>query len=333
MHLPVAGRLLECEHTSYRATHNTCLRTAYWKLSKALVIDGFKKDFNMMTESCEAMDLVPRLNGRHGRRWIGFSWLTLFTLALVSVPSQGALAQTPGESADALLREMSDYLSSVDNLTFDADVDVEAVSHGGQTGLSGQKVQFNSSGSIALTRPGKIRAQRNGGYMDVEIVSDGSTLTYYNRKSNSFAQTQAPATLDALFVEVRTNTGIEFTGADLLFSDVYSQLADQVLVGAYMGPAVIDGTDVYHLAFRALDVDWQIWIEAGDKPIPRKYVVTSKWITGAPQFTLRISNWNDSPELTAEAFAFQPTDGAEKVDINNLVGIGDLPLPVAIGGQ
>jgi hypothetical protein len=38
------------------------------------------------------------------------------------------------------------------------------------------------------------------------------------------------------------------------------------------------GVECDHLAFRNADTDWQIWIESGAKPIPRKYVITSKGI-------------------------------------------------------
>jgi len=55
--------------------------------------------------------------------------------------------------------------------------------------------------------------------------------------------------------------------------------------------AVVDGVECEHLAFRGVDTDWQIWIETGARPVPRKYVITSKTLAGAPQYTLRIKDW------------------------------------------
>jgi len=54
---------------------------------------------------------------------------------------------------------------------------------------------------------------------------------------------------------------------------------------------VVDGFECEHLAFRNDDTDWQIWIQVGDAPIPRKYVITSKTEEGAPQYTLVIRDW------------------------------------------
>ena len=54
---------------------------------------------------------------------------------------------------------------------------------------------------------------------------------------------------------------------------------------------MVDGVECDHLAFRNLETDWQIWIERGERPLPRKYVITSKTVATAPQYTLRLRDW------------------------------------------
>ena len=80
-------------------------------------------------------------------------------------------------------------------------------------------------------------------------------------------------------------------GADLLLTNVFNVMMADVVEAAVIGKGVIDGVECDHLAFRNVETDWQIWIEAGAKPIPRKYVITSKGIGEAPQYTLRIKEW------------------------------------------
>jgi hypothetical protein len=80
-----------------------------------------------------------------------------------------------------------------------------------------------------------------------------------------------------------------------------------------------------HLAFRDLDVDWQIWIEVGDKPLPRKYVITSKAVGGAPQYTLRMRDWKTNVTPAADAFSFKPPEGASGVSISVLTDIDEIP--------
>jgi hypothetical protein len=45
-----------------------------------------------------------------------------------------------------------------------------------------------------------------------------------------------------------------------------------------------------------------------------KYVITSKWMTGAPQYSVRLSNWNFDPKISDATFAFTPPADATKVD-------------------
>jgi hypothetical protein len=94
-------------------------------------------------------------------------------------------------------------------------------------------------------------------------------------------------------------------GTDLLLTHAYDEMMADVLDAKHIGQGVVDGVECEHLAFRGVDTDWQIWIEAGARPIPRKYVITSKALAGAPQYTLRIKDWNTDAIPDADAFAFK----------------------------
>jgi hypothetical protein len=100
-----------------------------------------------------------------------------------------------------------------------------------------------------------------------------------------------------------------------------------VIDAKHIGLGVIDGVECEHLAFRNLDVDWQVWIEAGARPIPRKYVITSKAVTGGPQYTLQVKDWKTDP-ATADAFTFKPPAAAKKVDFKELADIDEVPAGV-----
>ena len=51
----------------------------------------------------------------------------------------------------------------------------------------------------------------------------------------------------------------------------------------YVGKSEVRGVKTDHLAFRADEVDWQVWIEDSRTPLPRKLVITLKWMAAAPQ--------------------------------------------------
>ena len=122
-------------------------------------------------------------------------------------------------------------------------------------------------------------------------------------------------------------------GADLLLSHPYDMLVSNVLDAKHIGRGVIDGVECEHLAFRDADTDWQIWVEVGPNPVPHKYVITSKAVTGGPQYTLRISDWKTDIPTPADAFVFTPPADAKKVEFKDLSGIDEVPEGVVLGGK
>jgi len=226
-------------------------------------------------------------------------------------------AKAQGDDANKILKAMTDYVASQKTLSLKYDSDVEVVTP------DLQKVQFTSSGQLQLSRPDMLRASRTGGYSDVEIVFDGKQLTMNNKDKNDYAQVDAPGSVDQLIDLLRDKYSVMAPGADLLFSKAYDVLMADVVEAKHVGVGVIDGVECEHLAFRNMDTDWQIWVEIGANPIPRKYVITSKALAGAPQYTLRIKEWRT--EVPADVFAFKPPQGAKKVALGDLVDIDEIP--------
>ena len=105
----------------------------------------------------------------------------------------------------------------------------------------------------------------------------------------------------------------------------YDELTADAIDAKHIGQGVIDGVECEHLAFRTPELDWQIWIEIGARPIPRKYVITSKTVTGAPQYTLRIKEWNTDAQIAADAFVFKAPADAKQVEVAILTEFDEVP--------
>lgn len=244
-------------------------------------------------------------------------WLTTFGMILTVSVSLASGASAENGDAEKLLKGMADYVASQKNLAVTFDSDIEVITS------SLQKIQFTSSGQVQLSRPDKLRATRTGGYRDVEIVFDGKTLTVNNKDGKDYAQIEVTGTAEELIDVLREKHGVVAPGADLLLSNVFNVLMTDVVEAAVIGKGVIDGVECDHLAFRNVETDWQIWIESGSKPIPRKYVITSKGIGEAPQYTLRIKEWKT--DVPADAFAFKPDPSSKKSAIGELSDIDEVP--------
>jgi hypothetical protein len=221
-----------------------------------------------------------------------------------------ASAARADDSAN-ILKSMTDYLGSQKSLSASFDSDIEIITP------ELQKIQFTSSGQMKLSRPDKLRVRRTGGYADVELVYDGKTISVYGNNAKSYVQADLPGTVDQMIDAIQARSGVSLPGTDLLFSDAFDVMMASVLDGAHIGMGVVDGVECEHLAFRGPDTDWQIWIETGAKPMPRKYVITSKTLAGAPQYTLRLRDWKTDAFTDADTFVFKPPAGVAKVDLES----------------
>ena len=176
---------------------------------------------------------------------------------------------------------------------------------------------------MQLSRPDKLRATRTGGYADVEVVFDGKTITINSKDKNVFAQIDSPGSADQLIDLLRDKYGVVAPGADLLLSTAFNEMMTGVIDAQDVGRGVTDGVECEHLAFRNLDTDWQIWVELGARPIPHKYVITSKAVAEAPHYTLRIKEWRS--DVPADAFAFTSPQTSKKVALEALSDIDEVP--------
>lgn len=222
--------------------------------------------------------------------------------------------------ADEILRAMSDYLSGTQSLSFDADVSNEVLT------VEGQKLQFNSFATVELNRPSQFRITRKGRFADVALVFDGSQMSLYGKQLNAHMQKPLRGTIDDALHDFERNSGLPLPGVDLLLLNPYATLTKDVTSSGYYGRAWVGGVEVHHLGFRTPKVDFQVWVDAGKQPLPRKYVITTKWKTHAPQYSVQLRNWNTKPEFSAERFAFTPPEGSLKIDVLPVDETGEVLL-------
>jgi len=224
--------------------------------------------------------------------------------------SSAACAQTTGvdPQADAMLRAMTSYVASLKQFSAQTETTLEVVT------TDGQKIQITAPSSITVSRPDKLYAERQGDIVNQKFFYDGKSLTLYNPDTKYYASVPAPGNLDAMIEFARTKLDVIAPGTDLIDTRAYQLLMQDVTAGTYLGLAVVGGQRCHHLAFRGAEVDWQLWVREGNRPIPCKYVITSKTVAGAPQFSINILKWDSAPKLAAAKFRFVPPAGAKTVE-------------------
>jgi hypothetical protein len=216
-------------------------------------------------------------------------------------------AQIEPQAMDAL-KKMGGYLRSLKAFQVDAVTSSEDVLE------DGQKVQFDGVTSILARMPDRLRISVDSDRRDRLWVYDGKQFTMLARRVNYYATIPAPATIGQLADMMDEKYDMQLPLEDL-FRWGGAQSQDAAITSAmFIGPSEIDGVTCGHYAFRQQGLDWQVWIQLGDYPLPRKLVLTTLTDEARPQYVATLT-WNLAPSFNDAAFTFEPPKGAGKVPL------------------
>jgi hypothetical protein len=230
-----------------------------------------------------------------------------FVLAAAVLPA--AHAQPAGIEPAALqaLKASTDFLARQQRFSVDTRMSLEAVL------FSGQTIEFNQSTRQSVQRPDKLRSEREGDVAQT-FIYDGRNLAMFNPAANVYASVAAPPTLEGMLDFARSKLDISAPAGDLIFSNAYEILTTDLQSGFVVGKAVIDGVRCVQLAFRNPVVDMQLWIEEGAQPLPRRMLLTTRDLFGAPSYSVTMTRWDLQPRFDDKTFSFTPPAGAKRID-------------------
>ncbi len=202
--------------------------------------------------------------------------------------------------ADRILRQMGEYLANAQEFRIRVDISYDRVKN------TGQKILFGGRAEGSLQRPNYFHAYYEGDRRHSHSIWADGSFTYYDVARNLYAQMEVPVELDAAFDAAFDLAGFSTPVADFLYADPYRTLIEHARSGYVVGKHLVDGTPSHHLAFTNEEIDWQIWIEDGPRPVPRRLVITYKNVLEAPQFIANFVEWDFQPRLSSAHFEFHP---------------------------
>jgi hypothetical protein len=175
----------------------------------------------------------------------------------------------------------------------------------------GQNIEFGAVVDMIVARPNRLRAEVTSDKQQRLYFDDGKTFSVWARRMNYYATVPAPATLRELADTLADRYNLELPVADLFYwGDTRN--TEQIRGAMDIGPSQIDGVTCEHYAFRQDGADWQVWIQQGDYPLPRKLVITTLSDPARPKFT-SVMTWNLAPSFNDAAFAFVPPKDARRI--------------------
>jgi len=227
---------------------------------------------------------------------------------------------TPAETASTVeekvdptalsaLETMSRYLGTLK--TFE----IRTTSSTDEVLESGQKLQFDSGATYRVRRPDAFRVETVSDRRVRNFYYDGKTFTMYSPRMSVFAQVAAPPTIGEVLGRIHDEYDITLPLTDIFtWADSPAENSQDMISALYIGPAKIRDIECDQYAFRQPDVDWQVWIERGDTPLPRKVVITTRDDPALPQYTVYL-DWNLAPKFTDATFAFTPPKDTYEIEI------------------
>lgn len=222
------------------------------------------------------------------------------------------------DATESLVRA-ADFLAEQAHFQVVADISFDVLQS------DGRLLEFGASREITIRRPDRMRmreARRDGDSRTVYF--DGSTLSMDLPGHQAFVQIERPGTLYAALEYLVEDLGAPVPLANLFSENLASPLENQIESGYYVGTAKVGGRLCEHLAFRLPDVDVQLWIEEGSRPLIARIVITYKRAEGNPQFRATLRDWDLTLETPDTLFHFEPAEGSEPLVVGSLFG-GKMP--------
>jgi hypothetical protein len=225
--------------------------------------------------------------------------------AVPAPPAETATAPEPDPRQ--ILQKMCDFLKSQQQFTYKAEVADDQVYAGGK------KLQYAIDMETFVRRPDRLRVNAEGDLVDKQFYFDGKSITLYDKDHNVYGVLEVPPDIESALEKASKDFGVRVALTDLASPQLWDHINKRIKHSLYVGLHKVRGVPCHHLSFDGDEVQLQVWIDAGDQPLPRKVVLNHKDLPGSPQWIAYLSDWNFSPQLSDSLFAFSPPQGAEKI--------------------
>lgn len=237
-------------------------------------------------------------------------------VAQPALPPSGA-ASTLDAEAIAALDRMGATLRGMSRFQVRSDATVERVYE------NGQKLQYLMRTTYLVDKPDRMMVDLQSDDAHRRIFYDGKAMTLVGLKARKYVRFPVSGSIANVLERAEDDYGIDFPLRDLFLWGADEGAADRPETGFRVGDAMIGDTPVDHYAFRQSGTDWQIWLEKGDRPLPRKMVVTRTDVVEQPQYVAYFT-WDTAPNISANAFNWKPDANYQLIDFGT-AALADKP--------
>jgi hypothetical protein len=230
-------------------------------------------------------------------------------ISLPAAPARSAEAKPPAgpPHAEEVLRAMSAYLAKAKAYSYHAEVEFDQVLP------RGPKIRLAGAVDVAVARPGKLYVDYRDDVSDRVVWFENGRMTVLDPVASTFAEVSGPKDIDGMVAKLEKEYGMSLPLGELAESDPHAVLSRGVDLAHYVGVHNVEGVHCHHVVLQRPDLDLQLFVEVGEKPLLRKLVFEYPNRLGAPQYTASITEWSfASPD--PKLFAPKVPEGAAEVE-------------------
>jgi hypothetical protein len=219
-----------------------------------------------------------------------------------------------------VLEGMGTYMGSLQNFTLEVHDSIDKVDE------EGRLLTFHHDRTIHVRRPDRLVMSIFGDLQDEKIYYDGKNLTVALATEGIYAQTEAAPTIEQTIELMREKYGIRRPLLELLHGDLNTHLEGKIQEAVYVGLSTINGKECHHVALHVVEgINWQLWIENDDTPVPAKVVVHYAAFPGEPRYIMQLREIDEAATLPDELFTFVPAAQHERIPFEVPAQVGEKP--------
>jgi hypothetical protein len=241
---------------------------------------------------------------------LGLLAIVLTAPGVHAQPAPAGTGQTVENAVDPAsikaLRNMGAHLQTLKRFQVSTELSGERVL------ADGQKLQHSATADLDVERPNRLRARMFSSRSERELFYNGKAATLFTPAQKFYSTVAYTGNLTALIGDLEEKYGVEVPLYDLFLWGTAAAPLDKIDSAMNAGQDFIGDDLCNHYAFRQGKIDWQIWITAGEKPLPRKIVITNRDDDARPQ-SVSLLEWNLKPIFKDTVFTFTPPKGATAV--------------------
>ena len=202
-------------------------------------------------------------------------------------PAAASAKDEPDVQPESLqaLQKMSAYLASLTSFEVTSQTTLDVVT------MEGQRVQLDGVANYKVRRPDRFVIEVSTALKKRRYIYDGKSFTLSAPELGFYATVPAPPTNAQTLDVMWTKFGIVLPLEDLFRWNAGDTRRgrEKLTSGFDVGPAIIDGVAAEQYAFREGDLDWQVWIQSGERPLPVKLMIVDRRDPAAPAYAARLA--------------------------------------------